>query len=58
VNIPDEHVPMIIRALEHYADFLKATSRDDRLPRDLAESFKKKPPAKQEPGRAVRRKKA
>jgi hypothetical protein len=49
---------MIIRALEHYADFLKATNRDDRLPRDLAESFKKKPSAKQEPEGSVKRKKA
>ena len=49
---------MIVRALEHYADFLKATHRDDRLPRDLAESFKRKPTAKQEPERAAKRKKA
>jgi hypothetical protein len=31
MEIPEEQLPTVIRALEHYADYLKAPSRDDRL---------------------------
>jgi hypothetical protein len=31
MHIPEEQAPDIIRAVEHYAAYLKATKRDDRL---------------------------
>ena len=37
MDIPGDQFPLIIRALEHYADCLKAMQRDDRLFRELAE---------------------
>ena len=30
MHIPEEQVPNILRAVEHYAAYLKATNRDDR----------------------------
>ena len=42
--ISEEQVPNLIRAVEHYAAYLKATKRDDRPYCELAESFKCKPP--------------
>jgi hypothetical protein len=46
--IAEEQVPNIIRAVEHYAAYLKATKRDDRQYCELAESFKRKPPVPQQ----------
>jgi hypothetical protein len=31
MHIPAEQAPNIIRAVEHYTAYLKATKRDDRL---------------------------
>jgi hypothetical protein len=42
--ISEEQASNIIRAVEHYAAYLKATNRDDRQYRDLAESLTRKPP--------------
>ena len=41
----------IIRAVEHYAAYLKATKRDDRQYCELAESLKRKPPVPQRQAR-------
>jgi hypothetical protein len=45
--ISEEQSSNIIRAVEHYAAYLKATNRDDRQYRELAESLKRKPPVPQ-----------
>jgi hypothetical protein len=45
MHIPEEQASGVIRAVEHYAAYLKATNRDDRLYRELAESLYPKPPA-------------
>ena len=45
--ISEEQASNIIRAVEHYAAYLKATNRDDRQYRELAESLKRKPPVPQ-----------
>ena len=39
--IPEEHAPHIIRAVEHYAAYLKATKRDDSPYCELAESLRR-----------------
>jgi hypothetical protein len=45
--ISKEQASNIIRAVEHYAAYLKATNRDDRQYRELAESLKRRPPVPQ-----------
>ena len=39
--IPEEQAPHIIRAVEHYAAYLKATKRDDSSYCELAESLRR-----------------
>jgi hypothetical protein len=58
VNIPDDQLPLIIRALEHYADYLKATQRDDRFFREIADRMKRKEPEQQQMESARREKRA
>jgi hypothetical protein len=58
VNIPDDQLPPIIRALEHYADYLKATQRDDRFFREIADHMKRKEPEQQRTEPARRKKRA
>ena len=45
--ISEEQASNIIRAVEHYAAYLKATKRDDCQYCELAESLKRKPPVPQ-----------
>ena len=45
--ISEEQASNIIRAVEHYGAYLKATNRDDRQYCELAESLKRKPPVPQ-----------
>ena len=51
MHIPEEQTSNIIRAVEHYAAYLRATNRDERPYLILAESLKCKPPV---PQRSVR----
>jgi hypothetical protein len=53
--ISEEQTPHIIRAVEHYAAYLRATQRDDRLYLILAESLKRKPPVPQREARVSKR---
>ena len=45
--ISEEQASNIIRAVEHYAAYLRATHRDDRPYLILTESLKRKPPVPQ-----------
>jgi len=56
VTIPDEHVPYILTAVEHYAAYMKATARDERPYSDIAELLKRKGQGKEEPVRTARKK--
>jgi hypothetical protein len=47
MHISEEQAPNIIRAVEHYAAYLRATQRDDRPYLILAESLQRKPPVPQ-----------
>ena len=58
VQIPEEQFPMVVKALEHYAYYLKATNRDDRAFRALAESLKRKPVVNQRSEQTTKRKRA
>jgi hypothetical protein len=42
IEIDDDAPPLIVRALEHFASYLKATNRDDSRYQAIAETFKKK----------------
>jgi hypothetical protein len=42
IEIDDDAPPLIVRALEHYGAYLKASNRDDSRYQALAETFKKK----------------
>jgi hypothetical protein len=47
MHISEEQASNIIRAVEHYAAYLRATHRDDRPYLILAESLKRRPPVPQ-----------
>jgi hypothetical protein len=48
MHIPEVQASDIIRAVEHYAAYLRATNRDDRPFVILAESLKRKPGSRQQ----------
>ena len=58
MTIPDEHVPYILIAVEHYVAYMKATARDERPYLAIAESLKRKGQGKEEPDRTVKKKRA
>jgi hypothetical protein len=58
VTIPDDQAPNLIRALEHYAAYMRATDRDERPYLELADSLKRKGQGKEEPARTAKKKRA
>jgi hypothetical protein len=61
IDLPDEYVPLVINALEHYYAFTRAKQSDDARYQQAADWFKRKHPAAEEPvlaKRAGRRRKA
>ena len=44
LDIAEDDVPLLVRALEHYAAYLEATKRPDERYRALAEELKPKQP--------------
>ena len=59
LDIPEEYLPVIVMALEHYAAYTRAAQREDARYQEAADWFKRKrsPPA-EEPERTARRKRA
>ena len=49
--VTDDDAALIIKALDHYADFLRATGRDDRSYREVIARIQpeRKAPAREEP---------
>jgi hypothetical protein len=58
VNIPDEYVPRILTAIEHYGAYLKATQRDERLYEEVLNFLNRKAPTKEELSRPITKKRA
>ena len=58
MQIPDDLAPLIVRALEHYAAFMRATNRDERPYLEIAESLKRKGTGEEEPLRSAKKKRA
>ena len=52
--VSEQQASNINRAVEHYAAYLRATQRDDRLHLILAEPLKRKPPVPQRQVRVSR----
>ena len=51
-TVTEDDATLIIKALDHYADFLRATSRDDRPYREVITRIQhpeRKAPAREEP---------
>jgi hypothetical protein len=48
IDLPDEYVPLLIRALEHFNAYLQATSRHDSRYQEIADLIKRKGPGKEE----------
>ena len=44
LEITDDDIPLLVRALEHYAAYLEATKRPDERYVSLAEELKRKQP--------------
>jgi len=60
LDLPDEYIAVTIRALEHYAAYMKATNRDEGTLR-AAETFRgtgRKAPAREEPVKTGKKKRA
>ena len=58
MEIPDEHIERIVLALQHYAAYMKATSRDSRPFTDIAEALMRKPPASESANKPAAKRKA
>jgi hypothetical protein len=43
MEVLDEDVPHVIRALEHYGQYMRATNRDSRPFSEIAERLQRKP---------------
>lgn len=48
LDIAEDDIPLLIRALEHYAAYLEATKRPDQRYLALAEELKRKQPETQD----------
>jgi hypothetical protein len=44
LDLPDDDVPLLIRAVEHYQAYLQATQRHDSRLQEIAELLKRKGP--------------
>jgi len=58
LQIADDLAPLVVRALEHYAAFMRATNRDERPYLDIAESLKKKGQREEQLERAAKKRRA
>jgi hypothetical protein len=58
IDLDDDALPLIVRALEHYYSYLKATNRDDIRYQQIAESLKKKSVSSLQPELEKRKRKA
>jgi hypothetical protein len=58
VTIPDEHVPLIIEALDFRAAYLRACNRDESPCLEVIELLKRKPATKEEGAVAPKKKRA
>lgn len=59
LEIPDEYIPLLIRALEQYYAYTRAVQRDDSRYQQVADFFKRTPPLpSKRPRKSAKRKRA
>ena len=59
LEIPDEYVPLVVTALEHYHAYTRTIQREDARYQQAADGFKRKrSPASEEEQPASKRKRA
>jgi len=61
LDLPDEYLPLLVRALEQYHAYTVATQREDRRYLQAAELIKasqRKPPQREEPSKKVNKRRA
>ncbi len=58
IDLPDEYVPLIITALEHYHAYTRAIQREDARYQQASDWFKRKQPASEEAQGPAKRKRA
>ena len=51
MTLPDADTPFLLKALDHYADFLRATSRDDRPYREILARLEQPEAPREQPER-------
>jgi hypothetical protein len=54
IDLPDEYVPLIVKALEHFHAYSRAAQREDARYREAADWFKRKQPSSEESDRTDR----
>lgn len=57
MTIPDEHIPLILKALDTQAALMRATNRDERPYLEIVELLKRKPASKED-GAVVKKRRA
>jgi len=56
MTIPDEQVPYLLTALEHYVAYMRATGRNEQPYAEIAATLHRKPATKQSSEPAAKRK--
>jgi len=55
IDLPEEYVPLVVNALEHYYALTRARQQDDVRYQQAADWFKRKRPGTEEPVRPPKR---
>lgn len=58
MELPDDDIPLVVRALQHYADYLRATNRDGGPFLRIAEGLLKKEPQSETGKKSAAKRKA
>jgi hypothetical protein len=56
MEIDEDRIEMIVRALQHYAEYMRATNRDGSVYKMIANDLLKKPPVSEKGKTATKRK--
>ena len=61
LELPEEYLPLLVRALEHYHAYTVATQREDRRylqAADLVKASERKPPQREDPDKKANKRRA
>jgi hypothetical protein len=57
-ELSEDEAELVVRALQHYSAYLHAALRDDGRYQELAERLQRKPPGKEQPEPAAKKRRA